>query len=80
MHSLTNQRTKASAFTPYYDDPCPKGIKIAIYLVKVSTPALAEALGETKPEPHRVYVVVMERKTPPAKRESIIYHTQITMI
>lgn len=40
-----------------------------IYLVKASTPALAEALGETKPEPDRVYVAVMERKTPPVKKQ-----------
>lgn len=44
-----------------------------IYLVKVSTPALADALGETKPEPERVYVVVMERNTPPVRGKNI-YH------
>lgn len=38
------------------------------HLIKVSTPALAEALGETKPDPLRVYGVVMARKTPPVTK------------
>ncbi|MPC08818.1 hypothetical protein E2C01_001412 [Portunus trituberculatus] len=46
-------------------DPAdPKACMVPLYH-GFSTPALADALGETKPEPERVYVVVMERNTPP---------------
>lgn len=35
------------------------------YLVRFSTPAFADALGDTKPEPLLVYVVVMDKNAAP---------------
>lgn len=39
-----------------------------IYLVRVSTPAFADALGDTKPEPLLVYVVVIAKNAAPVEK------------
>lgn len=44
---------------------------VVTHFVIASTPALAQALGTTKPDPLSAYVVVMFRKTAPANSTKI---------
>lgn len=52
------------------------------YLVSISTPALAHALGTTKPEPVSAYTVVILRNAAPvnnAKNVCVIDRSKLTL-